>query len=201
MRPAPPHPPASDGGGYAGAWMAPEMLSAHLAAAQSGGIAELDALLRAIRPALHSFFARHVDPASADDLAQSVLWTVAREYTTIVAARAASWLVTVARNALRDEFRRATLAAARFAPAAAASQQPTRERVHADTEYGELRQAVMAAAHSLCGPAVRDAITGALDGLTVRDMADLSGVSPHAIRMRLLRARAALAPIVLPLLR
>jgi DNA-directed RNA polymerase specialized sigma24 family protein len=182
-------------------WIAADDLSVLVRAAHAGGTRELDALLRWIRPPVLAFFARRVDAAAADDLAQSVLWTVARDYRTVIPDSAAPWLVTIGRNALRDELRYRTRAAARFSRRALPLGVPTTDHIAADAEYRDLRHAVSGAAYTLCGPAVRDVVTGILDGLTVRDIADLSGASPHAIRMRLLRARATLGPVLRPILR
>jgi RNA polymerase sigma-70 factor (ECF subfamily) len=170
-------------------------------AAHAGGARELDALLHWIRPPLVAFFSRRVDAEAADDLAQSVLWTVARDYRTVIPDSAAPWLVTIGRNALRDELRYRSRAAARFSRSDPSHSGPTTNHVAADVEYRDLRHTVRGIAHTLCGPAVRDVVTALLDGLTVRDIADLSGASPHAIRMRVLRARAALGPVLRPLLR
>jgi RNA polymerase sigma factor (sigma-70 family) len=186
-----------------GHWIAPDALASLVRSAQhAGGIRtrELDALLTAIRPALLAFCARRLDAASADDVAQRVLWTVSRDVQSVAADQAGRWLVTVARNALRDEYRRRAIAATRFVAADAARQVAGSERASAAVEYAELRRAVTRAARLRCGPAVRDVIAGILDGLTVRDIADLSGATPHAVRTRLLRARAVLGPILRPLL-
>lgn len=182
-------------------WIAAEDLAALVRAAHAGGARELDTLLRWIRPLVVAFFARRIDAETADDLAQIVLWTVARDYRRVIPESAAPWLVTIGRNALRDELRHRTRAAARFSRTALPHRVATPDQTAADTEYRDLRHAASGAARALCGPAVSDVVTALLDGLTVRDIADLSGTSPHAIRMRVLRARATLGPVLRPLLR
>jgi RNA polymerase sigma factor (sigma-70 family) len=114
---------------------------------------------------------------------------------------AAAWLVTVALNVLRDELRRRAQAADRFVRTGdVAHGLTTAEPMSAATEYHELRSAVTVAAGKHCSPAERDTVASLLDGLTIRDIADLSGASPRTVRMRLQRARAMLAPVLLPLL-
>ena len=187
----------------AGAWVTAESFVPLVRAAQVETVdtRALDMLLCAVRRTVLPYFTRRTDAETADDLAQVVLMTVARDYRSVDAECVASWLVTVALNALRDELRRRAFATDRFVRTQHVAHDLTAaEPMSAASEYQELRAAVTGAANDRCGPAVRDAVAGIIDGLTVRDIADLSGTSPHTIRMRLQRARAALAS-VLPLLR
>lgn len=190
--------------GRTGEWVAPDILTPLLHAAQAEPTdgRGLDRFLITVRRTVIAFFARRTDTESADDLAQVVLLTVARDYRAVLPERAAPWLVTVTLNVLRDELRRRAQAADRFVRAGdVAHGLTTAEPISAATEYAEFRTAVTGAARERCSPAERDTVAGLLNGLTIRDIADLSGASPRTVRMRLHRARAMLAPVLLPLLR
>jgi RNA polymerase sigma factor (sigma-70 family) len=190
--------------GRTGEWVAPDTLTPLLQVAQAEATdgPGLDRFLIAVRRTVVAFLGRRTDAESADDLAQVVLLTVARDYRAVLPECAGSWLVTVTLNVLRDEFRRRAQAADRFVRAGdVAHGLTTAEPMSAATEYAELRTAVTGAAKERCSPAERDTVAGLLDGLTIRDIADLSGTSPRTVRMRLHRARAMLAPVLLPLLR
>ncbi len=182
------------------AWLGAVDIGTLVGAAQSGGARELDALLAAVRPGVVHYFAHRVDAECADDLAQGVLWTVAREFRGVEAEGASAWLATVVRNILRDEYRRRSWVSERFTDARGADGVVPSERVSLGAEERELRRVVTRAARAACGPAVRAVVAGILDGLTVRDIADASGVSVQAVRMRLARARAVLGPMLRPLL-
>jgi RNA polymerase sigma factor (sigma-70 family) len=182
------------------AWLGGVDVESLVQAARSGSARELDSLLSEIRPPLLGYFSRKVDAECADDLAQGVLWIVAREFRAVAPDGAAAWLITVARNLLRDEFRRRSWVAARFVGPDAAKTVIIAERLSTDAEERELRQVVTGAARDACGPAVRDVVARLLDGLTVRDIADASGLSVQAVRMRVVRARAVLGPMLRPLL-
>lgn len=192
--------PASSANRARTAWLGGVDVEALLRAARGGGERELDSLLSEIRPPLLGYFSRKVDAECADDLAQGALWIVAREFHAVVPDGAAAWLVTVARNLLRDEFRRRSWVASRFVGADAAKTVVVAERLSTDAEERELRRFVTGAARDTCGPAVRDVVARLLDGLTVRDIADASGLSLQAVRMRVVRARAVLGPVLRPLL-
>ncbi len=182
------------------AWLGAVDIATLVDVAKNGGARELEALLAAVRPGVVRYLARRVDAACADDLAQGVLWTVAREFRSVEVGGASAWLATVVRNVLRDEYRRRAWVCERFTDARAADGVVPSERVSLEAEERELRRVVTRATQAACGPAVRAVVAGILDGLTVRDIADASGVSVQAVRMRLARARAVLGPMLRPLL-
>lgn len=192
--------PASGANRARTAWLGGVDVEALLQAAHDGGARDLDSLLSEIRPPLLGYFSRKVDAECADDLAQAALWIVAREFRGVVPERASAWLVTVARNLLRDEFRRRSWVASRFVGADAVKAVIVAERLSTEAEERELRRVVTGAVRDTCGPAVREVVVRLLDGLTVRDIADASGLSLQAVRMRVVRARAVLGPILRPLL-
>lgn len=160
--------------------------------AQDGSGGQLDALLAAIRPSLFSYFARQVDAAAADDLAQRALVIVAREHRRIAPDRAARWLVTVARNVLRDEHRRMARAAYRYAPVRDATAIAGPDATAALAEYHELARAVVRTTNAVCTAPLRAVVLGVLRGLDVTEIARLEGISESAVRVRLSRARAVL---------
>jgi len=192
--------PASGANRARTAWLGGVDVEALLQAAHDGGARDLDSLLSEIRPPLLGYFSRKVDAECADDLAQAALWIVAREFRGVVPERASAWLVTVARNLLRDEFRRRSWVSSRFVGADAVKAVIVAERLSTEAEERELRRVVTGAVRDTCGPAVREVVVRLLDGLTVRDIADTSGLSLQAVRMRVVRARAVLGPILRPLL-
>lgn len=170
-------------------WLAPERSAALVQAAQTGSARELDALLHALRPPLFGYFARRVDAASADDLTQRALVIIARRYRGIDPAGASRWLVTVARNIARDEYRRSARAAERRAAEQDARGVPVSHTGDAHIEYVELVSAIVAAARRTCSASLRDVVIGLVRGLDVREIARELGVSEPAVRVRLTRAR------------
>jgi RNA polymerase sigma-70 factor, ECF subfamily len=161
-------------------------------AAQDGTGRQLDALLRALRPVLFEYFVRRVDRSAADDLAQRTLWIVTRQFRTVAPENASRWLVTVARNVLRDEFRRSSRAAVRHAPEQEAGAVPTTDAPAAQAEYGELAEAIMQAVQTTCTASLRAVVLRVMRGLDISEIASELGVSQSAIRVRLTRARALL---------
>ena len=167
--------------------------AAHLVReAQVGAARELDLLLAAMRPVLFAYFARQVDAAAADDLAQRALLILAREYPRIIPESAGQWVVTVARNVVRDEHRRSARAASRHVPAHEAHTVATPETAGGRIEYDELARAVIGAAHAACTASLRVVVLGVVRGLEVSEIARQEGVSESAVRVRLARARAVL---------
>jgi RNA polymerase sigma-70 factor, ECF subfamily len=179
------------GGGSSG-WLACDTAANLVREAQSGSPRDLDALLGAMRPVLFGYFCRRVDAAAADDLAQRALLILAREYRRIVPESAGQWVVTIARNVVRDEHRRSARAAERHAPAHEAQAVASPEVVGGRVEYDELAHAVIVAAHAACTASLRAVVLGIVSGLGVSEIARQEGVSEAAVRVRLTRARAVL---------
>lgn len=178
--------------GGPGGWLACETATRLVREAQAGSPRELDALLAAMRPALFGYFCRRVDAAAADDLAQRALLILAREYHRIVPESAGQWVVTIARNVVRDEHRRSARAAGRHASAHEAHGVASPEVVGGGIEYDELAQAIVGAAHAACTASLRAVVLGIVGGLGVPEIARQEGVSEAAVRVRLTRARAVL---------
>jgi RNA polymerase sigma-70 factor (ECF subfamily) len=179
-------------------WLMPERSTALLRVAQSGTAPELDVFLAALRPPLFAFFARRVENVVADDLTQQALLIVAREFRRIRPDDAGRWLVTVARNVVRDEYRRMARAAGRYAPPDDAHTVAAPGSVAALAEYRELARAVVTAAHETCTESLRAVVLGLVRGLDVAEMAREQGVSQQAVRVRLTRARALLRRALRP---
>jgi RNA polymerase sigma factor (sigma-70 family) len=185
-------PGRSEGHGSPGGWLACDTATKLVREAQAGSPRDLDALLAAVRPALFGYFCRQVDAAAADDLAQRALLILAREYRRIVPESAGQWVVTIARNVVRDEHRRSARAAGRLAPAHEAHGVASAENVGGGIEYDELAEAVIGAAHAVCTASLRAVVLGIVSGLGVPEIARQEGVSEAAVRVRLTRARAVL---------
>ncbi len=172
--------------------MACETATSLVREAQVGAVRELEVLLAAMRPLLFAYFARHVEDAAADDLSQRALLILAREYRRIVPESAGQWVVTIARNVVRDEHRRSARAAGRHAPAHEANAVATPDTVVGGVEYDELARAVIGAAHVACSASLRAVVLGVVRGLDVSEIARQEGVSQSAVRVRLARARVVL---------
>ena len=172
-----------------GRWLAPDASATLMRAAQGGTSRDLEVLLQTLRPTLLEYFTRRVDPAAAEDLAQRALLIVARRYRCVSPDGAARWLVTVARNVVRDEFRRTSRAAIRHAPEHDARAIPATEVPGAHAEYSELSAAIVRAAYDACSAPLRDVVFGVMRGLEVAEIARELGVSEPAVRVRLTRAR------------
>lgn len=179
-------------GAPSGRWLANETATRLVREAQVGEARDLEVLLAAMRPVLFAYFVRQVDDAAADDLAQRALLILAREYRRIVPERAGQWVVTIARNVVRDEHRRSARAAGRHAPAHEAQAVACPQTVGGLIEYDELARAVIGAAHGVCTASLRAVVLGVVRGLEVSEIARQEGVSESAVRVRLTRARVVL---------
>ena len=172
-----------------GRWLPADASAALLRTAQRGAASDLEAMLGTLRPILLAYFARRVDVSVAEDLAQRALLIVARRYQCVSPDRAAPWLVTVARNVVRDEFRRTSRAAVRHASEVEARTIATCGEPGAHAEYRELATAIVQAAQNACTASLRAVVFGILRGLEVSEIAQELGVSEPAVRVRLTRAR------------
>jgi RNA polymerase sigma-70 factor, ECF subfamily len=181
--------PTIDAARKPGRWLAPDASAMLMRAAQGGTSRDLEVLLQTLRPTLLEYFTRRVDPAAAEDLAQRALLIVARRYRCVSPDGAARWLVTVARNVVRDEFRRTSRAAIRRAPEHDARAIPASGAPGAHAEYSELSAAIVRAAYDACSAPLRAVIFGVMRGLEVAEVARELGVSEPAVRVRLTRAR------------
>jgi RNA polymerase sigma-70 factor (ECF subfamily) len=176
------------------AWLSETRTRALIIAAHAGGARELEALLDTLRPAMFAYFARRIDSSAADDLAQRALLILTREYRRIRPDGAPRWLVTVARNLLRDEFRRRARQAGRYTPGLDACRVAAPDAVGARLDYGDLARAVLHNAASCCTPPLRAVVQRVVEGQDVDEIAKGLGISESAVRVRLTRARALLRP-------
>jgi RNA polymerase sigma-70 factor, ECF subfamily len=172
-----------------GRWLGADVSAALVRAAQAGTARDLDVLLRTLRPLLFGYFAQRVDTVAADDLAQRALLVIARQYRRVDPNGASRWLVTVARNIARDEFRRASRAALRRAPESDAIAVAVSGTTSAHAEYHELVHAIVSAVNATCTASLRAVVLGLMRGLEVSEIARELGVSEPAVRVRLSRAR------------
>jgi RNA polymerase sigma-70 factor (ECF subfamily) len=180
---------ATDPSGACGRWLGADASAALVRAAQAGTARDLDVLLGRLRPLLFGYFAQRVDAVSADDLTQRALLIIARQYRRVDPIGASRWLVTVARNIARDEFRRTSRAALRRAPESDALAIPVPGSTSAHAEYRELVHAIVSAANATCTASLRAVVLGLMRGLEVSEIARELGVSEPAVRVRLARAR------------
>ena len=137
--------------------------------------------------------AAHAD--IAEDLHQETWISVSRNAHAFDAARAAfpAWLFTIARRKVWDHFRRMKVAvisgAAEHEAAAVADPEPTPlERV----ETREMAERVVAAVEALPLPQRESLVMFAHAGLSLQEIADITGVGVETTKSRLRYARAAL---------
>jgi RNA polymerase sigma factor (sigma-70 family) len=147
----------------------------------------VDALLAAIRPALHTFFRQRTDADAAEDLTQLSLLRIARAVSRIEPERADSYLSTVARNLLRTSYRVRARDRRRTSMLTAAEDM-TDQRA----EYDDLASAVQRACLAIDQPALRGIALGVLRGHSTTELANQFDISPITVRTRLMKVRASL---------
>lgn len=172
-------------------WPAPDLLSELVRRAKTDPRA-VDALLCAIRPALHAFFRQRTDGDVAEDLTQHTLMRVAGAIPRIDPERADSYLSAVARNLLRTTYRVRARDRGRSAPLAEGVEVAIEEVADARAEYADLARAVHRACLAIEQPALREIALGVLRGDSAVDLADQLDISPITVRTRLMRVRAVL---------
>jgi RNA polymerase sigma-70 factor (ECF subfamily) len=177
---------------WSGAWLTHDRLGDLVRATHRGEPLALDRLLDAIRPSLVAFFARRIAPAVSEDLAQVALMRIARAIDRIDAERADRYVMTVAHNLLRTEFRRRAREARRQLPLDYAADVEAPIMVHSEVEQEELARAIHRASLETLPPSLREIVLSLLRGLTPAEIAEQQNLNPVTIRTRLLRARALL---------
>jgi RNA polymerase sigma-70 factor (ECF subfamily) len=180
-------------------WPEENELARLVRAAQRGEGRALDALLTVLRPVFVACVGRRLAPDVAEDLAQSALLRTVRALPTIDPQRARRYLITIARNLLRTEFRRRARDSRRSADAALADTVASPPR-YPRAEYEELVRAVERASANTLSPDLRGIVLGLLRGLTPSEIASELGLKPVTVRTRLLRARALLRQELAPYL-
>lgn len=175
-----------------GEWLAQARLGDLVRATHRGDPLALDRLLDAIRPALVAFFAHRISPTESEDLTQIVLIRIARAIDRIDAERADRYVMTVAHNLVRTEFRRRAREARRQLPLDYAADVEAPIFAHSEVEHEELARAIHRASLDTLPPALRVIVLALLRGLTPSEIAEQQHLNPITIRTRSLRARALL---------
>ena len=172
-------------------WPAPDLLSELVRRAKTDPQA-VDALLAAIRPALHAFFRQRTDGDVAEDLTQHTLVRVAGAVARIDPERADSYLSAVARNLLRTSYRVRARDRSRSAPLTEGAEVAIENVADERAEYEDLARAVHRACLAIEQPALREIALGVLRGDSTADLSDQLEISPITVRTRLMRVRAVL---------
>lgn len=173
-------------------WPEPTTLARLVREAKRDDREAVDALLRAVRPSLISFFSSRLAPDLADDLTQCALLRIAGAVHRIDPERADSYLSTVARNLLRTAYRRRVAERRRRVEVELADVPTGETPIDVQAEYEDLLRAVhRVAVEELPGP-LSEIILSLLHGETTTEIAARQAVSPVTIRTRLMRARAVL---------
>ena len=172
--------------------LTPEVLGNLVRAAHAGEPQALDKLLLAIRPPLVRFFARRISPSVSEDLAQIALMRIVDAIDRIEPERADQYLMTVAHNLLRTEFRRRARDARRQLSLDYAADIEAPIALHDDVEHNELTLAIRRASLDALPPPLRDIVLALLGGLSPTEVAERLCINPVTLRTRLLRARGLL---------
>jgi RNA polymerase sigma factor (sigma-70 family) len=138
------------------------------------------------------YFARRLTAGSAEDLAQLALIRIARAVHRVEPERAYRYVVTVARNVLRTEYRRRAREEQWYIPLDVAVDLQCPSPLDIDADYGELARAVREVDLATLSPALREVVAGLLQGLSPTEIALQGRLSSITVRTRLLRARAVL---------
>src|SRR5262245_54975565 len=172
-------------------WPAPDILNELVRGARrdSGGV---EALLAAVRPALHAFFRHRTDADAAEDLTQVSLVRIAGAVARIDPERADSYLSAVARNLLRTSYRVRARDRGRTAILTDATEVPAHEVSDGRAEYADLAHAVHRSCLAIEPLALREIALGVLRGDSTTELANEFDISPITVRTRLMRVRAAL---------
>lgn len=172
-------------------WPAPDALSGLVRRAKHDPRG-VDALLAAIRPALHAFFRQRTDADVAEDLTQLSLLRIAGAVTRIEPERADSYLSTVARNLLRTSYRLRARDRRRTSVLTDAIDVAAEDITDQHAEYDDLASAVERACLAIDQPALRGIALGVLRGHSATELANQFEISPITVRTRLMKVRASL---------
>lgn len=174
------------------AWPDIEELSRLVEAAQHGEARAVDTLLGTLRPPLLTFFARRLPLDTAEDLVQLALVRITGALPRILPERADRYVMTVARNLIRTEYRRRAREAYRLVALDVANIIASPDSVDTQYHYRELALAVHRASVEVLPPPLRAVVLGLLAGQTPAEIAASLHLSPITVRTRLLRARTIL---------
>src|SRR5262245_39942932 len=180
-------------------WPAPDILNELVRGARrdSGGV---EALLAAVRPALHAFFRHRTDADAAEDLTQLSLLRIAGAVARIDPERADSYLSAVARNLLRTSYRMRARDRRRTSTLTDAIEVADDDVADRGAEYADLAHAVHDACLAIEQPALRDIALGVLRGHSATELANEFDISPITVRTRLMRVRSSLRRQLAPYL-
>jgi RNA polymerase sigma factor (sigma-70 family) len=171
-------------------WPDDQELTQPVRAAQQGTPGALDALLARLRPSFVACFAPRLGADEAEDTAQNALLRVTRALPHIDPERAGRYLTRLAWNLLRQEYRRSTHEAWRFAPVELAADIEAPGTPDGDMEYCDLIRVVHEFSLASLSPKLRDSVLGLLRDLRPSEMAAQQGASGSTIRARVRLARA-----------
>jgi RNA polymerase sigma factor (sigma-70 family) len=152
----------------------------------------LDRLLSAIRPVMFSYFLRHVDEETADDLAQIALIRIDKALPRIDPERANGFVAKIAANLLRTTFRRQARDSRRLAFDISPDEIESTFTADADTDQQDLLEAVRRVSVRSLPNELRDIVLALLRGQSRADIALKQRVSQITVRTRLMRARVIL---------
>lgn len=172
------------------AWPEQEELGRLVRAAQRQDAGALDQLLERLRPSLVVFFTRRLPSDPAEDLTQAALWRIQNAVPRIDPERAGLYVVTIARNLLRTEYRRRARDSRRAVPLEGAETvaiPPTTR-----PEYEELVRAIHRASLAKLTPPLQEIVFGLLRGRSPAEIAADLHISPITVRTRLMRVRTVL---------
>ena len=172
-------------------WPTPDTLRGLVQRAK-GDARDVDALLAAIRPALHAFFRQRTDADAAEDLTQLSLVRIAGAVARIEPERADSYLSAVARNLLRTSYRVRARDRRRTSMLTDDIDVAAEEVADRRAEYADLAHAVHRACLTIEQPALRDIALGMLHGHSATELANQFDISPVTVRTRRMRIRASL---------
>lgn len=155
----------------------------------SSGEVDVAAAWRELGARLRAWAARRVDPADADDIAQSAMLRLLERRDEVEAGSVAAWLFAVTRNAVADHYRRKTNA---FALDASGEPPDLRASELTDDALGELSDCIepMLGALSAADADVLRRVD--LEGEPQVALAARLGVAPSTLKSRVQRARAKL---------
>jgi RNA polymerase sigma factor (sigma-70 family) len=172
-------------------WPAPDILSGLVRGAKNDPRG-VNALLAAIRPALHAFFRRRTDADAAEDLTQLSLLRIAGAVPRIDPERADSYLTTVARNLLRTSYQVRARELGRTVALTDAIEVAIEKPADQGAEYADLARAVHRACLAIEQPGLREIALGVARGRSAAELANQFDISPITVRTRLLKVRAVL---------
>jgi RNA polymerase sigma-70 factor (ECF subfamily) len=181
------HKTHSNAGNFGGHWPRDPDLGPGVRSAQRGEPGAVEALLANLRPRFVKFFAREVDPDTAEDLAQDALLRVLGSLPRLNPDRAARYVMRLAHYRRLSAWRVGARELQRHVPLEAALHVASPVTAGQDLEYDDLIRAT-----ETLSPKLRACMLGVLRGLRPEEIAAELGVSPVNVRARLKLGRKAM---------